>query len=253
MTPVAVRRPPHLRVRHVGCDHRRRAASRLRGDRRRGPDPARHDAGRGELPPVESASSIRRGRIGAWHTGTMALGIGAGMMPASLMSVVFTPAQLTAGWWRLACVALGLGLVGFCHAAQSRGNSGVPPRWTPGSRDPVRTVCNAHRISAPRPRLLRRGGRAVAFTRSASTFPGKPLPGGTRGGHRDCRPAVHGHARQLVAAPLRSTGVALSDGLATAVFGGTAPLVDQLSRPGPDSRSRLGCTLRSSRSRRSLP
>ena len=207
-----------------------------------------------ELPPVESASSIRRGRIGAWHTGTMALGIGAGMMPASLMSVVFTPAQLTAGWWRLACVALGLGLVGFCHAAQSRGNSGVPPRWDTGVQgsgaNGLQRASDQRPPSAAsaswRPELWRL--HVLRLPSPVSLFPAALVAGIAIAGLPSM--AMLG---KLVAAPLRSTGVALSDGLATAVFGGTAPLVDQALMTWSDSRSRLGCTLRPSRSRRSLP
>ena len=62
---------------------------------------------------TESAPAGRRGAFAAWHTATLALGIAAGLTVGGLLHLL-PPAQLEAGWWRIAfLIALPLGTVGF--------------------------------------------------------------------------------------------------------------------------------------------
>ena len=89
-------------------------------------DPARTPAGcarteavGGELGAVavfiiENARSSRRGQAGSWQTATMAIGIGAGMGIAGVLSYLFGDNERWSGWWRIAfLLALPLGLVGL--------------------------------------------------------------------------------------------------------------------------------------------
>ena len=62
---------------------------------------------------TESAPAGRRGAFAAWHTATLAIGVAAGLTVGGLLHLL-PPAQLEAGWWRVAFLtALPLGTAGF--------------------------------------------------------------------------------------------------------------------------------------------
>jgi MHS family proline/betaine transporter-like MFS transporter len=62
---------------------------------------------------LENAPRSGRGQGAAWHTATMAVGIGTGMAVAGLLSDAFGQHGVESGWWRLAfLLALPLGLIG---------------------------------------------------------------------------------------------------------------------------------------------
>lgn len=62
---------------------------------------------------AESAPAGRRGFFAAWHTATLAVGVGAGLAVGGVLNLMPNE-QLEAGWWRVAfVVALPLSLVGF--------------------------------------------------------------------------------------------------------------------------------------------
>lgn len=62
---------------------------------------------------LENAPVRRRGQSAAWHTATMAAGIGSGMAVAGMFSTVFGHHGPESGWWRLPfLLALPLGLIG---------------------------------------------------------------------------------------------------------------------------------------------
>ena len=63
---------------------------------------------------LENAQSSRRGQAGSWQVATMAVGIGAGMGVAGVLSYLFGETGRWSGWWRIAfLLALPLGLVGL--------------------------------------------------------------------------------------------------------------------------------------------
>jgi MHS family proline/betaine transporter-like MFS transporter len=60
----------------------------------------------------ERAPSRQRGRLSSWHTATLALGLGVGMVVAAVLLGAQRSDSLEIGWWRLAfLLALPLGLV----------------------------------------------------------------------------------------------------------------------------------------------
>jgi MHS family proline/betaine transporter-like MFS transporter len=60
----------------------------------------------------ERAPSWQRGRFSSWHTATLALGLGVGMVVAAVLFGAQRSDSLEIGWWRLAfLLALPLGLV----------------------------------------------------------------------------------------------------------------------------------------------
>ena len=63
---------------------------------------------------LEHAPEYRRGRVGAWHTATMGVGIGSGMAVVAVLSYLFAGAAQDHGWWRIAfLIAIPLGLLGL--------------------------------------------------------------------------------------------------------------------------------------------
>jgi MFS transporter, MHS family, proline/betaine transporter len=63
---------------------------------------------------LESSPPARQGQAGAWHVATMAIGIGAGMAVAGVLSFLLGRYGPESGWWRIAfVVALPLGLIGL--------------------------------------------------------------------------------------------------------------------------------------------
>src|SRR4030095_12809121 len=62
---------------------------------------------------LENAHQARRGQTAAWHTATMAIGIGTGMAVGGVLSYFFSETGLDSGWWRIAfLLALTLGFIG---------------------------------------------------------------------------------------------------------------------------------------------
>src|SRR5215207_3514986 len=62
---------------------------------------------------LENAHHARRGQNAAWHTATMAIGIGTGMAVGGVLSFLFSDTGLDSGWWRIAfLLAFPLGFIG---------------------------------------------------------------------------------------------------------------------------------------------
>jgi len=62
---------------------------------------------------LENAHHARRGQPAAWHTATMAIGIGTGMAVGGVLSYLFSETGLDSGWWRIAfLLAFPLGFIG---------------------------------------------------------------------------------------------------------------------------------------------
>jgi MFS transporter, MHS family, proline/betaine transporter len=62
---------------------------------------------------LENAPHARRGQTAAWHTATMAIGIGTGMAVGGVLSSLFSDTGLDSGWWRIAfLLAFPLGFIG---------------------------------------------------------------------------------------------------------------------------------------------
>jgi MFS transporter, MHS family, proline/betaine transporter len=247
---------------------------------------------------LENAPSSRRGQAGAWHTATMAVGIGMGMGVAGVLSYVFRGYGWESGWWRIAfLLALPLALIGV-HLRRRvpetrqfvalRSASMVVDR-------PARELWRRHRLALQRGfclvaagslafntffifmpnNLISRHGVGLSPTLlvtagSLSVAAVAALLCGRASDHVGRRPVVLASAAALVllampmsllasrglllglfvaqlvigmavagvlsiamlgelfAAPIRSTGVAMTAGLATAIVGGTAPWIDQI-------------------------
>jgi MFS transporter, MHS family, proline/betaine transporter len=247
---------------------------------------------------LENAHHARRGQNAAWHTATMAIGIGTGMAVGGVLSFLFSDIGLDSGWWRIAfLLAFPLGFIGV----QLRRRVAETPQFEALRTDsrlvdhPVRELWTYHRsavlrgfcliaagslafntffIFMPNNLISRRGGElgpVLLVTASAlGVLAIAAVALGRLSDHIGRRPVVIGSTLallivpvpmslltvrgslvslfvaealvgvavagvlsvamlgELFAAPLRSTGLALTAGLATALIGGTAPLVDQL-------------------------
>jgi MFS transporter, MHS family, proline/betaine transporter len=247
---------------------------------------------------LENAHHARRGQNAAWHTATMAIGIGTGMAVGGVLSFLFSDTGLDSGWWRIAfLLAFPLGFIGV----QLRRRVAETPQFEALRTDsrlvdhPVRELWTYHRsavlrgfcliaagslafntffIFMPNNLISRRGGElgpVLLVTASAlGVLAIAAVALGRLSDHIGRRPVVIGSTLallivpvpmslltvrgslvslfvaealvgvavagvlsvamlgELFAAPLRSTGLALTAGLATALIGGTAPLVDQL-------------------------
>ncbi len=246
---------------------------------------------------IENARSPRRGQAGSWQTATMALGIGAGMGVAGVLSLLFGDTERWSGWWRIAfLLALPLGLVGLQlrrRVAETR--PFVALRTTSQLVDhPARELWRRHRVALLRgfcliaagslafntffifmpnnlisrhgsglsPTLLATaaalavaGAAALVLGRVSDRVGRRPVAIGscialvvlaipttvlaTRGSLWGLvlAQALIGTAiagvlsfamlSEAFPAPVRSTGVALSAGVATALIGGSAPWIAQ--------------------------
>ncbi len=247
---------------------------------------------------LEHAPESGRGRVGAWHTATMGVGIGCGMAVVAVLSYLFAGSSLDSGWWRLAFgIAIPLGLLGLLlrrritdttQFVSLRAGSGLSDR-------PVRELWRHHRVALlrgfcllaagslafntffifmPNNLIARHGagltptllvtalslglaaiaalglgrwsdriGRRRVVIASTAALAGLAPPlsiVATQGSVLNLfiaeviiSVAVGGvlsiaMVGELFPAPVRSTGLALSAGLATALIGGTAPWVDQM-------------------------
>ena len=247
---------------------------------------------------LENARSSRRGQAGSWQIATMAVGIGAGMGVAGVLSLLFGDTGRWSGWWRVAfLLALPLGLVGLHlrrRVAETR--PFVVLQTTSQLLDhPARELWRRHKVA-----LLRGFGLIAAGSLAFNTFfifmPNNlisrhgaglsptllataaalaaaavaALAFGRMSDRVGRRPVAIGSCVALVAlampatflairgsllglmlaqvligiavagvlsiamlgeafpAPVRSTGVALSAGIPTALIGGTAPWIAQI-------------------------
>jgi MFS transporter, MHS family, proline/betaine transporter len=246
---------------------------------------------------LENAPHARRGQTAAWHTATMAIGIGTGMAVGGVLSSLFSDTGLDSGWWRIAFLLafpLGIGVRLRRRVAETpqfealRTDSRLvdhPVRelWTYHRSAVLRGFCliaagslafNTFFIFMPNNLISRRGGElgpVLLVTASALGVAAiAAVALGRLSDHVGRRPVVIGSTAallilplpmslvavrgslvslfvaealvgvavagvlsvamlgELFAVPVRSTGFALTAGLATALIGGTAPLVDQL-------------------------
>ena len=194
---------------------------------------------------LERAKTRHRGELASWHTSTLALGLGSGMALAALLFVVERANPAEHGWWRLAFVlALLLGLVGMFVRRRVSETSQFLAVWQAREtiKQPVPTLWANYRLALIRGfALIAAGSLAVntffifmpnhlaatmrldtasTLSISALTLLVAAAAAVTLGRLSDLV------GRRPVA--IRSTGMALSAGLATALIGGTAPVVDQL-------------------------
>ncbi len=247
---------------------------------------------------LETAQSSRRGQAGAWQVATMAVGIGAGMGVAGVLSYFLGDTGRWSGWWRIAfLLALPLGLVGLYlrrRVAETRPFV-VLQTTSQVLEHPARQLWKRHKVA-----LLRGFGLVAAGSLAFNTF-FIFLPNNLIARHgADLSPTLLGTAAALTAAavaavvfgrmsdrvgrrpvaigscialvalaipatlfatrgsllglvlaqvmigiavvgvlsiamlgeafpaPVRSTGVALSAGIPTALIGGTAPWTAQI-------------------------
>jgi MFS transporter, MHS family, proline/betaine transporter len=247
---------------------------------------------------VEHAQGSARGRIGAWHTATMGLGIGCGMAVVAVLNRLFADPGQDTGWWRIPfLIAIPLGLVGLLLRRQiTDTNQFLTLRAKSALLDrPIEELWSRHRLSMLRGfcllaagslgfntffifmpnnliarhgagltptllvtalslwlaaiaalglgRLSDRVGRRPVVIASAVALAGLAPPlslvatqGSVLGlfiAQVVISVAVGGvlsmaMVGELFPASVRSTGFALSAGLATALIGGTAPWVEQL-------------------------
>jgi MHS family proline/betaine transporter-like MFS transporter len=247
---------------------------------------------------LETAHNSRRGQAGSWQIATMAVGIGAGMGVASVLSYLVGDTGRWSGWWRIAfLLALPLGLVGLYLRRQvAETRPFVVLQTTSQVLDrPARQLWKRHKVALLRGfalvaagslafntffifmpnNLIARHGTDLSPTLlvTASTLIAAAVAAVTFGRMSDRvgrRPVVIGSCIALVAtaipatllatwgsllglvlaqvvigiavvgvlsiamlgeafpAPVRSTGVALSAGIPTALIGGTAPWIAQI-------------------------
>lgn len=247
---------------------------------------------------LEHAPESGRGRVGAWHTATMGIGIGCGMAVVAVLSYLFAGAEQEFGWWRIAfLIAIPLGLLGLLLrrritdttqfvALQAR--SGLSERpvhelWRHHRVSLLRGFCllaagslafNTFFIFMPNNLIARHGAgltptlmvtalnlglaalAALGLGRLSDRIGRRPVTIASAAALACLAPPLSWLATQgsvlslflaefviamavagvlsiamvgeLFPAPVRSTGFALSAGLATALIGGTAPWVDQL-------------------------
>ncbi len=247
---------------------------------------------------LENASISRRGQAGSWQTATMAVGIGAGMAVAGMLSYLFDEDERWSGWWRIAfLLALPLGLIGLhLRRRVAETQQFVVLQTTSRLLDhPARELWHRHKaavlrgfcliaagslafntffIFLPNNLIARHGAglsqtllvTAAALAAAAVTA----LALGRASDRVGRRPVAIGSSAALVVlavpatvvatrgsllglvlaqvligmavagvlsiamlgeafpAPVRSTGVALTAGIATALIGGTAPWIAQI-------------------------
>jgi MFS transporter, MHS family, proline/betaine transporter len=244
---------------------------------------------------LEHAQGFRRGQAGSWQTATMAVGIGAGMGVAGVLSYLLGEDERWPGWWRVAfLLALPLGLIGFYVrlrigetrqfvVLQSTSRLLGHPAWNIWQRHKtavLRGFClvaagslafNMFFIFLPNNLIARHGAdlsqtllgtasalgvtavAALALGRASDRFGRRPVAIGssaallvlavpatvmaTRGSLLGLvlaqvmiGMAVAGVLSvamlgEAFPAPVRSSGVALTAGIATAIVGGTAPWI----------------------------
>ncbi len=246
---------------------------------------------------LENAENSRRGQAGSWQTATMAVGIGAGMGVAGVLSYLLGDTGWS-GWWRIAfLLALPLGLVGL-HLRRRVAETGqfVVLRTTSQLQDhPARELWTRHKVALLRGfgliaagslafnlffifmpnNLISRHGMGLSATLFVTTATlaavgVAALVLGRLSDRVGRRPVAIGSCIALVLlatpaavlatrgslvglvlaqvligiavagvlsfamlceafpAPVRSTGVAMSAGIPTALIGGTAPWVAQV-------------------------
>ena len=240
---------------------------------------------------LENAHHARRGQTAAWHTATMAIGIGTGMAMGGVLSSLFSETGLDSGWWRIAfLLAFPLGFIGVqlrrrvAETSQFealRTDSRLVDHlarelWTYHRSAVLGGFCliaagslafNTFFIFMPNNLISRRGGElgpvllvtasalgvvaiaAVALGRLSDHIGRRPVVVGSTaallilplsdepsGSTRIARQPLRGRGLgrvavagvlsvamlgELFAVPVRSTGFALTAGLATAIIGGT--------------------------------
>ena len=247
---------------------------------------------------IENARSSRRGQAGSWQTATMAVGIGAGMGVAGVLSFLFGDTGRWSGWWRIAfLLALPLGLIGlYLRRRVAETQQFVVLRTTSQLLDhPARELWRRHKVALlrgfcliaagslafntffifmPNNLIARHGaGLSPTLLATAAALAVAALAALALGRVSDRvgrRPVAIGSCIALVVlaipppsllaadhllglvlaqvligiaiagvlsiamlaeafpAPVRSTGVALTAGIATALIGGTAPWIAQI-------------------------
>jgi MFS transporter, MHS family, proline/betaine transporter len=246
---------------------------------------------------LENAQSSRRGQAGSWQTATMAVGIGAGMGVAGVLSYMFGEDGWS-GWWRIAfLLALPLGLIGlYLRRRVAETQQFVVLQTTSRLLDhPARELWKRHKVAVLRGfcliatgslafntffifmpnNLIARHGAGLSPTllltaASLAAVAAAALALGRVSDRVGRRPVAIGSCAALVLiaipttvvasrgsllglvlaqvligiavagvlsvamlgeafpTPVRSTGVALTAGIATALIGGTAPWVAQI-------------------------
>ena len=247
---------------------------------------------------LEHARSSRRGQAGSWQTATMAVGIGAGMGIAGMLSYLLGEDERWSGWWRIAfLLALPLGLIGL-HLRRRVGETQQFVVLQSTSRlldHPARELWHRHKTALLRGfcliaagslafniffiflpnNLIARHGASLSQTLlvTAAALAAAAVAALALGRASDRvgrRPVAIGSSAALVVlampatlvatrgsllglvlaqvligmavagilsvamlgeafpAPVRSTGVALTAGIATALIGGTAPWIAQI-------------------------
>ena len=190
---------------------------------------------------VEYAPEGRRGWYGAWLWSTLALGVAGGIGVAVLLARVLTRATLEGWGWRLAfLVTLPLGLVGL----YLRLRLDETPRFRATQR--ARAVVRRPLAAAVRgyPGRLLIGVALVAALAltfnlfffylpshlvTALTVPlGLPLGYVLVGLPLSCLVIVPPFLAELFPTPVRSTSLAITYGVGSALFGGTAPFLATL-------------------------
>ena len=247
---------------------------------------------------LENARSSRRGQAGSWQIATMAVGIGAGMGVAGVLSYLFGEDGRWSGWWRIAfLLALPLGLIGlYLRRRVAETQQFVVLQTASQLLDhPARELWQRHKVAALRGfcliaagslafntffifmpnNLISRHGAGLSPTLlwTAAALAAAAVAALALGRLSDRvgrRPVAIGSCAALVIlalpatllatrgsllglvlaqvvigiavagvlsvamlgeafpAPVRSTGVALTAGIATALIGGTAPWIDQI-------------------------
>ena len=246
---------------------------------------------------LERAPSNQRGQLAAWHTATLALGLGSGMAVASALLLAQRSDPWDVGWWRLAFIlALPLALVAAFVRRRVSETSSFLALQESGQviKKPTPALWASHRVAVIRGFALIAAG-ALAFntffifmpnhlaatrnldltwtlsisaamlavTAAASVALGRlsDVVGRRPVAISSCIAlavlaaplSIAANASQLglllaqliiggvlagvlliamigelFPTPLRSTGVSMTAGLATALVGGTAPVIDQI-------------------------
>jgi Sugar (and other) transporter len=184
---------------------------------------------------VEYAPATRRGWYGGWRWATIALGLAAGIATAAALSATMDGPALRAWGWRLAFPARPAPGHGWAlDPAADRGDAGLPGRpMRRRGRPRAAGRHPAHRSALGRGRLRhrRRGHRDLQHR---LRLPARP-PGRHRA--RPLVPGAGGGADRLALGTLvpstflaelfptrrRYSGLSLTYGLGSALFGGTAP------------------------------